>query len=58
MSSIVVERQNSMPYLLKYDDADNFHDGIAGVLDASTGETFYINNQGERLDWLGEPWFD
>ncbi len=43
---------------LKYDKADSFYNGVAGVLDRSTGEAFYINRQGERLYWLGEPQFD
>ena len=43
---------------LKYDKADSFYNGVAGVLDRSTGEAFYINRQGERLYWLGEPRFD
>lgn len=43
---------------LKYDKAYSFYNGVAGVLDRSTGEAFYINRQGERLYWLGEPRFD
>ena len=43
---------------LKYDKADSFNNGVAGVLDRSIGEAFYINRQGERLYWLGEPRFD
>ncbi len=48
-----IDKTGKVVIPLKYEDADNFHDGIAGVLDASTGETFYINKQGERLYWLG-----
>lgn len=43
---------------LKYDKAYSFYNGVAGVLDRSIGEAFYINRQGERLYWLGEPRFD
>ena len=43
---------------LKYDWVGSFYNGVAGVLDRSTGEAFYINRQGERLYWLGEPRFD
>ena len=42
---------------LKYDEAYSFDNGVAGVLDRSTGEAFYINRQGERLYWLGDPRF-
>ena len=54
-----VDKTGKVVIPLKYDKADSFsfYNGVAGVLDRSTGEAFYINRQGERLYWLGEPRF-
>ena len=52
-----IDKTGKVVIPLKYDKADSFYNGVAGVLDHSTGEAFYINRQGERLYWLGEPKF-
>ena len=52
-----IDKTSKVVIPLKYDKADSFNNGVAGVLDRSTGEAFYINRQGERLYWLGEPKF-
>ena len=52
-----IDKTGKVVIPLKYDKAYPFGNGVAGVLDRSTGEAFYINRQGERLYWLGEPEF-
>lgn len=52
-----IDKTSKVVIPLKYDKADSFNNGVAGVLDRSIGEAFYINRQGERLYWLGEPKF-
>ena len=42
---------------LQYDDAYPFYNDVAVVSDSSTGESFYINKQGERQYQLGKPIF-